>query len=105
MPLSPAEQALAALAGVYDHAFEALHRNDLDRLEALLDEADGLLEGLALQRRQDSELSHALRHRARERFGCLMSALVAARSQVRAELADARRARKALRAFGRVARR
>ena len=104
MPLSRAEQALVALAGVYDHAFEALHRNDLDRVEALLDEADGLLGDLAEQE-EESELSHALRDKARERFGCLMSALAGVRSEVRAELADARRARKALRAFGRTSRR
>lgn len=104
MPLSRAEQALLALTGVYDHAFEALHRNDLARVEALIDEADEILAELA-ELDEDSELTHALRDKARERYGCLMSALSSARSDVRAELADARRARKALRAFGRTARR
>ena len=87
------------LTALYDSAFEAATRGKLDRVTALLNKADGLLEGIE-KGVPVAELKALQNAHAR-----LRSTLLSAMDSTRKELGDARKSAKAISAYAGGARR
>ena len=106
MPSSPTDVTLGALATAYDEALEALLRDDVRRVAALLEVAEQHLTELGTADAEAfGEDSTALHHRARNGHGCLVDALSRARETTLEELRRVRDGRRAMRSYGRVAHR
>jgi hypothetical protein len=100
MPPSPASATAAktilrATAARWDQAYEALRRDDDDRVGALLDEVDALLPGLTPPADDDAEAA-ALRRGAAEAHGRLLAGIVQSIAELRGELGLARKGQRLL---------
>ena len=103
MPSSPAESPLAdSLRGLcqrYDQAYEALVRDDLDRVGRLLHEADDLLAAVT-QLATAGAAPGDLHRQATDSHGRLLAALGGSMAAVQQELGRVRLGRRALQGYG-----
>jgi hypothetical protein len=103
MPSSPAESALAdSLRGLcqrYDLAYEALVRDDLDRVGVLLQEADRLLAAVT-QLAPGATVPADVHRQATDSHGRLVAALGGSMAAVQADLGRVRLGRRALQGYG-----
>ena len=103
MPSSPTE-SFEDLARLYDQAFEALRRDDVERVGLLIDRAEHRLSELPATQHDDHELGE-LRRKARESLNCLVDAIGQAQSAARDELRKVREGRKVIAGYARPAQR
>jgi hypothetical protein len=97
MASSLAEQVLVRLAALYEQALEAAAAGELERVQALVIEADPLLHGLP-ERRTAAE--HDKHRRAVEVFDSLLEAVAYEREQTMRSLGRSRQGMRALAAYG-----
>jgi hypothetical protein len=100
MPSSLAENsslALCALRQRYDQAYEALVRDDLDRVGLLLQETEAMLATLTAPIEGDAAVLH---RQATDSQGRLMAALDGSMTAVQEELGRVRRGKRALQGYG-----
>ncbi|HLQ37302.1 MAG TPA: hypothetical protein VK348_05860 [Planctomycetota bacterium] len=98
-PAEPqAERTLRALQTVYDHAYEALARGDVERAQSVLQQAELLLGALPAAA-TDSPKAQQLRAQARDRHGAVLAATRTAMAQVQKDLGQVRRGQRGLRGY------
>ncbi len=85
MPSSPAEQRLARISDAYNQALEAILRDDIERVESLLQLCEQDLIGLQDAAR-DNVVEQGLRDQAITAYGRLLDALKQARTVTLGEL-------------------
>lgn len=102
MPSSPAELAAEILQGLtarYDQAYEALVRDDLERVATLLQETADLMQRLPASSAGDPRAAELHRH-ASESQGRLLAAIHGSMDAVQQELARIRHGQRALQGYG-----
>ncbi len=99
MASSPTESALQHIVDCYGRALDAVGRGDLERVQQLLDEAQGRLSGLH-EPAQDSPEENTLRKRGVESHGRLVAAMNKSRTELLLQLQKVRQGKKLLSSYG-----
>jgi hypothetical protein len=93
----PGPVTLRGLCQRYDQAYEALVRDDLERVALLLQETEAMLATLTAPIEGDAALLH---RQASDSQGRLMAALDGSMAAVQSELGRVRRGKRALQGYG-----